>query len=829
MSEHRLGVGVGLVSLTLMSAEILLTRVFSVVLWYHFAFFAIAVALLGFSVAAIAVHAWQHRLPAGRSPVHLAAGSLFAAASVLALAAALVHVTPDWFGSGESAFFTRVTPRLAGLFLASALPFFAGGFVVSLALARAGAVVPRIYAWDLVGAGVGCVLVIPLLDRLGGPAALVAAAAPAALAAPVFAGARSTGASDATRSALARASRVLVPALAALIVVATGAVGVAVGAFQVRFAKGLDLALAKPEYDRWNSFSAVTVFPWWPFRGWGLSPAYTGEVAPMKGLVIDMNAFTPLIAFDGDLGKVEFTRHDLSAFVFRVHPAPAHVCVVGAGGGKDVLAALASGSRRVTALEVNPLIVDDVMRGRYRSFTGDLYARPDVDAHAESARSFMRRSPDRYDVILVSMVDTSAATAGGAYVLAEHTLYTEEAFAEFFDRLAPGGILTVASVSLDGLAVGARLASVARAALRARGSDPARSVAVVETPWLAVPGAVMHDLVVKPDGFTERDAAAIARAAADMRFTVGYLAGVPGPASTGERLWIRRILTESDAPTLERAFDAWPRDLTPATDDRPFFFYQDRVRDLGHALFGRSASHLFGNGLAVLVKVLCTALVMVALVLVLPPWFAARAGGVRVRWASDLAFVACLGLGFMFLEIALIQRAMPYLAVPTHALAAVLFVVLVAGGTGSALAARLDASGVARMLRALVMYAIVLALVWDGVTRATLAWPAVARAAVLGALVVPLGLCMGVPLPSALRVAATADGARLPWLWGVNGATSVLGSVLATMVSMHAGISRTWLVGVALYTCAALLWPRVARGAAPERAGAPVAQASPTG
>ncbi|HVW26206.1 MAG TPA: hypothetical protein VHC69_12605 [Polyangiaceae bacterium] len=808
------GAGIALTSLALMHTQIVLTRIFSVVVWYHFAFFAISVALLGLSASAIAVHAFGERVLGARTPRLLSLSALVFAASVLALGVLVLQATPDWFGAGAAASFTTFTPKLLAVFFATMLPFFLGGFALSLALSRWTAAIHRNYAFDLCGAALACAVVIPVLDVLGGPKALLVSAACGALAAVAFAAADTKIASVGLR---------LAPwAFAGAAVVGAGAAASAAGAYDVRVAKGLDLRAMVPEWNRWNSFSLVSVFPSWNFRGWGTSPKYSAPIPPQKALVIDMNAFTPLLAFDGDLAKVEFTRFDLSALAFVLHPKLESTCIVGAGGGKDVLASLAAGAHHVTAVEVNPLIATDVMRGAYRDFTGGLYERPDVELHVEDGRSFLRRSTGRYDVILISMVDTSAATAAGAYALAENTLYTADAFSDFLDHLSPGGMLTVSSVSLKGLAVGARLASLARAALGARGLDAATRVAVVQTPWLTAPDAMMNNVVVKPSGFTAEDRAALERAADDLGFQLGYVPGRVAPAGgPPERAWIGRILAEKDGAALARERSRWPLDVSPVDDDRPYFFYQNRFRDGFRALFSTGDPHLFGNGLAVLLKVLLAAIVMVGCCIFAPlAWMrrekGADDGGHRVaRW--DLAFVACLGLGYMFVEIALIQRFLPYLGTPTNALTAVLLVLLLSGGIGARAFGAATSGAKQRLFVALVLYAAVLAVVFPSVARATVGLPLAARGVIVALSVAPLGGMMGVPLPSCLAAVRAEDARRIPWLWGVNGAASVLGSVLATLGSMHAGVTALLTAGVVLYALVALIWPKLSEPSAVSR------------
>jgi len=674
---------------------------------------------------------------------------------------------------------------------------------LSLAFMRYGAAIHRLYAWDLCGAGLACLLVVPLLDRLGGPTALVATAAIAASAAIAFA----------TLDDVARKRRVVKNACLAGGVLALGMACSASGLLEVRLAKGLDLGRQAPEVERWNSFSLVNVFARWPFRGWGLSPTYRGPVAKQKGLVIDLNAFTPINEFDGDFAAVAYAQHDLSALAFRLRQAPLReVCIVGAGGGKDVLAALAAGAKHVVGVEVNPSIVE-LMHGPYREFTGGLYDRPDVEIHVEDGRSFLRASQRAFDVILISMVDTSAATAAGAFALAENGLYTTDAFDDFLSRLAPDGLLTISSVSLDGLAVGARLASLSRAALRARGADPATSVAVVETPWLGARAATMYNFVLKPSGFSKPELDRLRETTSQLGFRITYAPDAPTQRKR-EALAIDRVLRATDDAKLAREIAGWPYDVSPVSDDRPFFFYQNRMRDAGAALLSMATTQMFGNGLIILIKVFVAALTMLVLLIGLPLLRARRSGsparpGSRARTAVDLGYVACVGLGFMFIEIALIQRSLSYLGQPTYTLTAVLFVLLLGGGLGSRLASAASPAIVGRALIALIGYAVLIGFAFGPIADATARFDMLGRALTVAALFLPLGMLLGVPLPSALARIHARDAERIPWLWGINSAASVLGSISATMVSMSFGITASLLAGVACYAAARLLWPRL--------------------
>ncbi|MBW2278945.1 MAG: hypothetical protein JRF63_15735, partial [Deltaproteobacteria bacterium] len=415
--------------------------------------------------------------------------------------------------------------------------------------------------------------------------------------------------------------------------------------------------------------------------------------------------------------------------------------MIGAGGGRDVLAALVAGADEVDAVEINPLIVENVMGDRYATYTGELYARDDVNAVVDDGRSFVRRQPhDTYDVIHLSMVDTSAATAAGAYSLTENCLHTVEAFGDYLDRLRPGGMLSISSVSMPGLAAGAGLAAISWRALVERGADPARCVAVVSARWIRRPGSTMHNVLVKREPFDDRELRAIGTTAEQLQFPLSHLPGEPPP----EGSFIARVLRSPDKDALDKLIDSAPLDVTPATDDKPFFFYQNRLTDVGEMLSAGKPAYLFGNGLFVLAKVALIAVVAVLLFLLAPFVLARkdlRGGGGRAD--RDLLYVSSLGLGFMFVEIGCLQKLTLYLGRPTHTLAVVLLTLLVCGAAGSRLLGKLG-GGRKRLAVAIGSLVALLVVLWviglgDALLESTAHWSIGARTMIAVALLAPTG------------------------------------------------------------------------------------------
>lgn len=779
----------------MMAAEVILTRIFSATLGYHFAFFAISVALFGVGVASVLVHVFRRSLLAAESRARLSWFAGLLAVALVVVDLLLVRLGSEWSRHPPTTALAGFGEMLV-LFVLAALPFFVGGMTVCLAMSRNPADAPRLYAADLAGAAAGCLVVVPLLGSLGGPGALVGAAAFAGVASLLFALAEPRG-----------GLRSQFGVLVATVAVVSGAALLGGGVLEVRAAKGIDLSERRPEWTRWNSFSMVTVLPVGGFRGWGISPRYSGAFPEQKTLLIDLGAATMLNRFDGTPASAEYASFDLSAIIYRLRPSPAEACIIGAGGGKDVLAAVQAGAKHVTGVEINPLIVDGVVRGAYRDYTGNLYGRPGTDIVIEDGRTFIRRTPKRFDVLLLSMVDTSAATGAGAYSLTENSLYTSDAFADFFSRLAPDGIFSVSSVTLEGIAVGARLVSIARAALERTGGSPSSSIALLQTNWIGTT-ATLHDLIVKPSGFTEAEVTTLRASAQALGFSIGYLPGdPPGPGLENQGV---HLIVTAPAETVRRAVDAWPLDVSPVDDSRPFFFYQSRLRDFPAALLGVGAQ---AAGLAVLARVLVVAVFMVFLFLLVPLLGARDEPGGRRARGAELLYVACLGLGFMFVEIGVLQRFSIYLGQPTYSLVIVLFVLLVCGALGSRLSPVLALSG--RRSAALAFFAVVaglvvaLTLALPGLVRTTAPWSFPARAIACALVVAPLGLALGVPLPTGLARVGRESASPIPWLWAMNSATSVLGSVLATFVAIHLGIDASLETGAACYAVAGIVATKV--------------------
>jgi predicted membrane-bound spermidine synthase len=801
--------GVALVSATLLMTELALTRIFSVVMYYHFAFLAISIALFGLSASGVFAYVarrWLDRYP---TPVLLARqAAIYAACTIVALFV-LVRLRVG----------LNYTPRNLQLMLViyalAALPFFSGGLVVTLAISRFSSRINTVYAADLIGAAAGCLVLIPLLDRLGAPGVVLTAAAMALIAAVLFA------------PPVSRSRFAAVGAIAMVALLAGQFSGVAV--FDVTDTKGhtKDRIL----FSKWNSFSRIGVYER-THGDWSLSYKYDGPLPDTRYMDIDSAASTPILHLEPDLAGVQYLRYELTALAYHLkeralgardsrpkeqgldtgesglaknsepgaQPPPASnppgftALVIGPGGGRDLVSALVFGAERIDGVEINPIIADDVMRDRFREYSGGIYTNPRVRITIDDGRSFVRRTPDRYDVIQASLVDTWAATAAGAYTLTENTLYTVEAFNDYLDHLTDDGVLTITRWVLDGL----RLISLAQAACESRGWDAASRLAIVQHDRVAT-------FLLKKTPFTSAEVALLKNESDRLGFRVLYAPGVDGAApivadddqvdgsNTGD--YARLILT----PDREGFYARLTNDIRPTTDDRPFYFHTTKLENQFQVAFGRSM--LFGNGLSALLTLMGISGMLVVLFVVAP---LAIAGGPLPRgWFGWLAYFGALGAGFMLIEVSVLQRFVLLLGHPVYSLTVTLFSLLLGTGAGAAWSRRVRDEALGRWAAAALLLIAAVGVLIIGVATPLITWAIpfarTTRIAIAVAVLVPIGLLLGIPMPTGLRLLRARAPEMVTWAWGINGALSVLGATLAIFIAMNWGFHTTLLAASATY------------------------------
>jgi hypothetical protein len=770
MSRRDL-MAVALVSATLLMTELALTRIFSVVMYYHFAFLAISIALFGLSASGVFAYVarrWLDRYP---SSVLLARQSAIYAACTIVALFVLVRLR---VGLNYS---PRNLELMLIIYALAALPFFAGGLVITLAISRFSSRINAVYAADLTGAAAGCLVLIPLLNQLGAPGVVLAAAALALIGAVLFA-------PPASRKRFAAVSAMAMTAL-----VAGQLSGVA--SFDVTDTKGH--ATDRVLFSKWNSFSRIGVYER-THGDWSLSDRYTGPLPDTRYMDIDSAASTPILHVAPDLANVQYLRYELTALAYHLKPPGFTALVIGPGGGRDLVSALVFGARHIDGVEINPIIADDVMRDRFHEYSGGIYTHPRVHIVIDDGRSFVRRTPDRYDVIQASLVDTWAATAAGAYTLTENTLYTVEAFNDYLDHLTDGGVLSITRWVLDGL----RLISLAQAACESRGWDARSRLAIVQHGRVAT-------FLLKKTPFSAAELALLQSESDRLGFRVLYAPEVGG--------WRPALATDAKVDGVntgvyaslirttnrEQFFADYRDDVRPTTDDRPFYFHTTKLKDQFQVAFGRSM--LFGNGLSALLTLMGISAALVVLFVVAP--LAIASGPLPRAWFGWLTYFGALGAGFMLIEVSVLQRFVLLLGHPVYSLTVTLFSLLLGTGIGAAGSRRITDEALGRSAAvALLLVAAVGMLILAAVTP-IIAWAIpfarAARIAIAVGLLVPIGMLLGIPMPTGLRLLRSRAPEMVTWAWGINGALSVLGATLAIFIAMNWGFQTTLLTASATY------------------------------
>jgi hypothetical protein len=778
---RRVLAGVALVAGCTLAAQVLLTRLFSAVLFYHFAFLAISLALLGAGAGALAVYlrpAWFERRPTEEV---LARWSALLALLLAAAPLVLVRLDyPDQFQVNAQLVFT-----LAIASLVSALPFVAAGTAIALAIKHYVASVGRVYAFDLAGAGLGAVAIVPLLGLVAAPTLLVGLALVAAVAALLF----GWGAAGARKLAAGAA------ALAALLVLLAGTTDLYY--LEAPFETRLDRA---PISDRWTAISRVVGHGG---QGENAAVTYDQDFAPVPRRAPDA---PPPDWRTLDLGP-QSIGYELTG--------PGHGLVIGGGGGRDIYNALSSGFERVDVIELNGAIRKTVDT-ELGSWSGRPYSQPGVSVAIGDGRSKLAGRDTHYDQIHIGFTNTLTANLGAAYALSENHLYTVEAFDEYLDHLKPGGVLNVSRPYRFAGEEALRTTVLALESLRRRGIEqPERHVVTILGGRRA--GLFFGTTLTKLEPYTDAELATIRRLAAE-RNGAGRDGGlVFAPGGPNLREWGQLAA----APSAEAFCEDYRADVCAPTDDRPFFLNATRLGDLFESA-PPGATFLSRTPFFVLLAALGILLVLSLAAFVLP---LALVRGSRRPPPSALLFFAAIGVGFLVLEVVLIQRFVLFLGFPTYALSVVLSSLLIATGIGSLLSGRLrdPRAGLTRALIAALVLITAAAFALEPLLEALIGLPLAARMVVSAVLLAPVGLCLGMAMPLGLARLAGLHPEGVAWAWAINGLTSVLASVLALVVAITVGFTATTLLALACYAAALLhvrlgRWPDAGAGEPPRPA-----------
>lgn len=785
-----------LVSAASLGYEILLMRLFSIVEWHHFAYMIISLALLGYGAGGTFLALARRRLLPYFGPVFAGSALLFGLAAPLCFLAARqvpFNALEILWNPGEWAHLTLI-------YLLLVPPFFLAAIAVGSALMHYREAPGRIYAADLRGAGAGALGIILLLFVLPPLDALAAIGALAGIAAAL-----GWTSLDRQPRALAWAGIALGPLLLA-------ALRLSGAELRPVDYKGLPLALrvagAETVEQRSSPLGLLTVLrnPVIPFRhAPGLSLGSPVPVPEQRAVFTDGDGMSVINRWDGARDSLAFLDWVPSALPYHLLPDRPKVLVLGAGGGSEVLQGIYHQAARIDAVELNAQMTG-LVKGPYGDFAGHLYERPEVRVHTAEARGFVAASPETYDLIQLALLDAFNTSSAGLYGLNESYLYTVEALQTYLAHLRPGGFLALTRWVRLPPRDEAKLFATALAALERSGeTDPGRRL-------LWIRGWQTSTLLVKNGTVEAGDIAALRRFNAERSFDAAWHPGLAEADANVHNLQKTPYLYETArallGPEREGFIERYKFDIRPATDDRPYFFHFFRWGVLADALKRQGAGGfaLLDLGYPLLLATLAQAAVLSA-VLILAPLLALGREPNATRRIPVFLYFLCLGLAFMFMEIAFIQKFIRYLAHPLYAVAVVLAGFLLFAGLGSRHAATIAPGGagaeVVRAVKAIAGIALLYLFLLPPLFDASMALPGLLKAAAVLGLLAPLAYFMGMPFPLGLSRLAQGSGALIPWAYGINGCASVVAAILATLIALHAGQTGLLFSALVLYGAAA--------------------------
>lgn len=792
---------VSLISMAAIGYEILLMRLLSIVQWHHFAYMIISLALLGYGASGSFI-ALSKRWIIPHFALAFSIGAVLFSITMI-ICFALGQRVP--FNALEIVWDPRQLIYLSLMYLVFFVPFFFAASCIGLAFTCLKEHIGRIYFFDLVGAGAGALLVVAALFLLSPQNALRLLA--------IFALAASALVGRAT------ASPVRNRFMFSLGIIFIGLVFILPKNwpdFRISQFKGQSQALQVIDARVLGHYSSplglltVVESPTIPFRDApGLSLNTQSEPPTQLALFTDGDAMSVITRFDGNLNALAYMDDVTAALPYRLLDKP-RVLVLGAGGGTDVLFALYHGARAIDAVELNPQVTK-LVGDTFADFAGHLYDDERIDVYTDEARSFVARRAAQYDLIHIALLDSFAASGAGVQALSESYLYTVEGIGEYLQHIAPGGMLAITRwlkvPPRDSLKL---FATVTEALKRAGAADPAQSIALIRS-WNT------STMLVKNGDFSDREITTIKDFCKTNSFDTAFYPSMNASEANRYNLLDRPFLFDgATALSSQGAADFLERykfQIEPATDDKPYFFHFFKWRTLPEllSLRKRGGAGLIEWGYLVLVATLIQSILAGAALILFPLWIVKR------RWPRGAGtrmggYFFLLGLAFLFVEMAFIQKFILFLGHPLYSVAVVLSGFLVFAGLGSGYSQTLVKRYrgrrlylVAYAVTGIVFVALVYLFLLPELFDRLIGQRDAIKIPMALLMIAPLAFCMGMPFPIGLGQVARKAPDFIPWAWGINGYASVVSASLGTLLAIEFGFTAVILLALALYVAAAVV------------------------
>lgn len=753
--------GIFLVSAATLLFEISLTRIFSVLFFHHFAFLIISTALFGFGFSGIVLFFFRDRVHDLRKALTI--GTLLFAVSIVLCYQIILLVPYQFKDVAEN---PRHIVRLVLYYALLIVPFFFSGSVIGLILSTLTEKSGKLYCADLIGAALGCISVLWLVPAIGGSGAIVASAFLAA----------ASGLAFWPASRAIKASAIIVSMLC-LLLIPRAEQYFALPMSQIfleKHGKFLGAPNRKIEYSAWSPVSRLDVL----------------TTAPSRLLYLDGGSNVSfLVPFRGRVENMS-PRHSFRTVPYMIAPRLT-ACIIGPGGGEDVLNALSFGVKKVVAVEMDPLIVN-IVQGKYSRFLGDIFHHPYVQLVNDEGRSFLRRSEDQYDIIQTVHNCSPMALATGAFNLSESYLFTKEAFREYWDRLNPGGMLAISRAGI------LRAAPIASVVLQEKGiQDPENYVIVTSRRAGGDTG-----FYLKKGRITVED---LKNLASSQKVTRTYTVYAPSAEYQTEQNVYYKLLVPRLRDSFIKEADVV---LEPPTDNWPFFDHyqplgslQTKTTVLPEEIGSAIAFHNMGD--LALYTLLGEAALFSFLFIVLPV-FRLKRNNPRTLAMPVLLYFSAIGAGFILIEISLFQKHILFMGQPVYSITSVLFSLLISAGAGSLVFQQWFREGKERkwllwIFVALMILVFVEMFLTPRLLDRFLGLSMPQRFVISGLTIAPLGFVMGMPFPFALRVIGKRYPEAIPWGWALNAYMTVVGSILCVILALTIGFQMNFLVALAIY------------------------------
>jgi len=761
--------GVFFIALATLAWEILLTRIFSATMYYHFVFMSISLAMLGFGCSGVIVFLFPRYFSQERCSSHLATGSsLFSITIVLAICIYL-QINTAITTPSLSAFFV-----LLKIFFFIFLPYLFSGLTITLALKHYSKKVTVLYCYDLVGAGVGCIFVIGMLFIYDGISLVLLTSFLAAVSSILFSW-------NSSINWLRKISfSVAFLSLCAFLC----------NVYVYRFLK-INYVQGEPQtniiFEKWNPINRVTVVP--------------GKFDDNEALTInyDSTARAAIHAFDGDTTKLGFLKKSLTSFYYQISKG-CDVLIIGVGGGQDVLNAYIYGHKKITGIEINPTIAR-LNTETYRDFNGNLFGKPGIKMVVDDGRNFVRQAKDNYDIIHLSNVDSGVASSSGAFTFVENSLYTVEAFKDYYNHLKDDGVLWIARWRFNNDLENFRVLSGNLMALEELGvTQPEKHIVMLaekyrpewcQAMFLLKKTPFNHEEIVRIDALREK---------MNLEWLLNPEQRVPNQLSDyllspDKKAFLRQYIFRVD----------------PNTDNCPFFF--NFLKPIHYIWKLPAQATAFTYPVFMFKSLFIIIFFMVLVTMFLPLVVFNKVISLsndKVSYRIGyLGYFICLGLGFMLVEIPLIQKFILFLGQPLYAISVILSSLLIFSGIGSLLAGTFSDTVVLQWLRRIILSLCLLFVIYTlflpALFESMLGIPGLLRIVASILLICPLGLTMGMAFPLGIKLLERDGRSMIPWVWGVNGACSVMGSIIAWGFSLNFGYNFTLWAAIAVYGCAFLI------------------------